>query len=80
MLSQMNVKGMNEGVVVATMEKAPQMLDYLNGLVSSLPNPVSGPKNAKTLFYLMVFAKGESFVLSLVFSKHRTNDSSLEVN
>ena len=80
MLSQMNVKGMNEGIVVATMEQAPQMLEYLNGLVSSLPNPVSGPKNAKALFYLMVFAKGESFVLSLVSSKHRTNGSSLEVN
>lgn len=80
MLSQMNVKGMNEGVVVATMEKAPQMLEYLNGLVSSLPNPVAGPKNAKTLFYLMMFAKGESFVLYACFRKHATNDPSLEVN
>ena len=80
MLSQMNVKGMNEGVDVATVVKAPQMLEYLDGLVSSLPNPVAGPKDAKTLFYLMMFAKGESFVLYACFRKHATNGPSLEVN
>lgn len=63
MLKKMNVNGSDNDVLMEALSKAPQMMEYLNGLLDVLPNPVSGPTCAKKVAYLISFAKGPSYIL-----------------
>lgn len=62
-LEKMRLGGGCDETVAEAMGKAPKMLAYLDGLLESLGNPVSAPSAAKRLHHLIVFAKGESFVV-----------------
>ena len=58
----MKINDSNDEIVMEALSKAPQMMEYLNGLLDVLPNPVSGPSCAKKIASLISYAKGSSFV------------------
>ena len=58
----MKINDSNDEIVMEALSKAPQMMEYLNGLLDVLPNPVSGPSCAKKIACLISYAKGSSFV------------------
>ena len=59
----MNIGGSSDETVMEALSKAPQMMEYLNGLLDVLPNPVSGPSCAKKIAYLISYAKGPSYIV-----------------